>query len=114
MAQSKKQTSNNDLPPVSTLVKLVSYQKGAVVSKTLVDKKAETVTIFAFAEGQGLSEHTAPFDAMVSILEGEADITISDKLFHLKAGEMITMPANKPHSLKAIKPFKMMLVMRRV
>ena len=114
MAQSKKQTSNNDLPPVSTLVKLVSYQKGAVVSKTLVDKKAETVTIFAFAEGQGLSEHTAPFDAMVSILDGEADITISGKSFHLKAGEMITMPANKPHALKAIKPFKMMLVMRRV
>jgi quercetin dioxygenase-like cupin family protein len=114
MAQSKKQTSNNDLPPVSTLVKLVSYQKGAVVSKTLVDKKAETVTIFAFAEGQGLSEHTAPFDAMVSILDGEADITISGKSFHLKAGEMITMPANKPHALKAIKPFKIMLVMRRV
>jgi quercetin dioxygenase-like cupin family protein len=114
MAQSKKQTSNNDLPPVSTLVKLVSYQKGAVVSKTLIDKKAETVTVFAFAEGQGLSEHTAPFDAMVSILDGEADITISGKSFHLKAGEMITMPANKPHALKAIKPFKIMLVMRRV
>ena len=114
MAQSKKQTSNNDLPPVSTLVKLVSYQKGAVVSKTLIDKKAETVTVFAFAEGQGLSEHTAPFDAMVSILDGEADITISGKTFHLKAGEMITMPANKTHALHAIKPFKMMLVMRRV
>ena len=114
MAPVKKQTSNNDLPPVSTLVKLVSYQKGAVVSKTLVDKKTETVTIFAFAEGQGLSEHTAPLDAMVSILDGEADITISGKSFHLKAGEMITMPANKPHALKAIKPFKMMLVMRRV
>ena len=114
MAPVKKQTSNNDLPPVSTLVKLVSYQKGAVVSKTLVDKKTETVTIFAFAEGQGLSEHTAPFDAMVSILDGEAEITISGKSLHLKAGEMITMPANKPHALKAIKPFKMMLVMRRV
>ena len=114
MAQSKKQPSNDDLTPVSTLVKLVSYQKGAVVSKTLIDKKAETVTVFAFAEGQGLSEHTAPFDAMVSILDGEADITISGKSFHLKAGEMITMPANKPHALKAIKPFKTMLVMRRV
>ena len=113
MAQSKKQPSNDDLTPVSTLVKLVSYQKGAVVSKTLVDKKTETVTIFAFAEGQGLSEHTAPFDAMVSILDGEADITISGKSLHLKAGEMITMPANKPHALKAILPFKMMLVMRR-
>jgi quercetin dioxygenase-like cupin family protein len=113
MAQSKKQLMQDDLPPISTLLKLVSYQKGAVVSKTLVDKKTETVTIFAFAEGQGLSEHTAPFDAMVSILDGEADITISGKTFHLKAGEMITMPANKPHALKAIKPFKMLLVMRR-
>ena len=113
MAPGKKQPLNDDLLPVSTLVKLVSYQKGAVVSKTLIDKKAETVTVFAFAEGQGLSEHTAPFDAMVSILDGEADITISGKSFHLKAGEMITMPANKPHALKAIKPFKMMLVMRR-
>ena len=114
MAQSKKQPLNDDLPPIGTLVKLVSYQKGAVVSKTLVDKKTETVTIFAFAAGQGLSEHTAPFDAMVSILDGEADITISGKAFHLKAGEMITMPANKPHALRATKPFKMMLVMRRV
>ena len=114
MAPGKKQPLNDDLPPISTLVKSVSYQKGAVVSKTLIDKNTETVTIFAFAEGQGLSEHTAPFDAMVSILDGEAEITISGKSFHLKAGEMITMPANKPHALKAIKPFKMMLVMRRV
>lgn len=114
MTPIKKQPADNDLLPLSTLVKLVSYQKGAVVSKTLVEKKTETVTVFAFAEGQGLSEHTAPFDAMVSILEGEADITISGKLFHLKAGEMITMPANKPHALKAIIPFKMMLVMHRV
>ena len=113
MAQSKKQPINNDLLPISQLMDAVEYQKGSIVSKTLVDKKTETVTIFAFAEGQGLSEHTAPFDAMVSILDGEADITISGKTFHLKAGEMITMPANKPHSLKAIKPFKMMLVMRR-
>ena len=114
MASGKKQPSKADLPPISKLVKLVSYQKGAVVSKTVVDKKTETVTVFAFAEGQGLSEHTAPFDAMVSILDGEADITISGKTYHVKAGEMTTMPANKPHALKAIKPFKMMLVMRRV
>jgi quercetin dioxygenase-like cupin family protein len=114
MTPTKKLPLNDDLPPIGTLLKLVSYQKGAVVSKTLVDKKTETVTVFAFAEGQGLSEHTAPFDAMVSILDGEAEITISGKTFHLKAGEMITMPANKPHALKAIKPFKMMLVIRRV
>jgi quercetin dioxygenase-like cupin family protein len=85
-----------------------------VISKTLIDKKTETVTIFAFAEGQGLSEHIVPFDAAVSILEGEAEITISGKSFHLKAGEMIMMPANKPHALKAIKKFKMMLVMTKV
>ena len=88
MAQSKKQPSNDDLPPISQLIKLVSYQKGAVVSKTLIDKKTETVTIFAFAEGQGLSEHTAPFDAMVSILDGEADIIISGKSFHRLSGDM--------------------------
>ena len=114
MAQSKKQPINDDIPSISKLVDAVEYQEGSVVSKTLIDKKTEIVTIFAFAEGQGLSEHTAPFDAMVSILDGEAEITISGKSFHLKAGEMITMPANKPHALKAIKPFKMMLVMTRI
>jgi quercetin dioxygenase-like cupin family protein len=113
MAQGKKQLVNSDLPPVGKLVGMVNYQKDAVVSKTLVDKKTETVTIFAFAAGQGLSEHTAPFDAMVSILDGEAEITIAGKSFHLKAGEMITMPANKPHALRAVKQFKMMLVMRK-
>jgi quercetin dioxygenase-like cupin family protein len=113
MAQNKKQ-STDDLPPISKLINLVEYQENAVVSKTLIDKKTETVTIFAFATGQGLSEHTAPFDAVVSILDGEAEITISGKSFHLKAGEMITIPANKPHALRAIKQFKMMLVMRKV
>ena len=111
MPHSKKQQIKDDIPPISKLIDLVEYQEGSIVSKTLNDKKTETVTIFAFAEGQGLSEHTAPFDAVVSILDGEAEITISGKSFHLKAGEMITMPANKPHALKAIKRFKMMLVM---
>ena len=114
MAQNKKQSNNDNLPPVSNLINLVEYQENAVVSKTLIDKKTETVTIFAFATGQGLSEHTAPFDAVVSILDGEAEITISGKSFHLKAGEMITIPANKPQALRAIKQFKMMLVMRKV
>ena len=113
MAQSKKQPINNDIPPVSELIAAVEYQKGSVVSKTLIDKNTETVTIFAFEKGQGLSEHTAPFDAVVSILDGEAEITISGKSIQLKAGEMLTMPANKPHALKAINQFKMMLVMRR-
>jgi quercetin dioxygenase-like cupin family protein len=114
MAQNKKQTTAADLPPISKLINLVEYQENAVVSKTLVDTRTETVTIFAFAAGQGLSEHTAPFEAMVSILDGEDEVTISGKLFHLKTGEMITIPANTPHALQAITKFKMMLVMQRV
>lgn len=92
---------------------LTEYQKGAVVSRTIVDKKAGTVTLFAFDEGQGLSEHTAPFDALVYALDGEAEIVISGKTFRVKEGEMIIMPANKPHALKAVKNFKMVLVMIR-
>ena len=114
MAQNEKRPTNDDLPPIGKLLELVEYQKDSVISKTLIDKKTKTVTIFAFAEGQGLSEHTAPLDALVSILDGEAEITVAGKQFHLKAGEMITLPANKPHSLKAIKKFKMMLVMTKV
>jgi len=101
------------IPAVTGLVGMVSYQDGAVVSKTLLDKKAGTVTLFAFAEGQGLSEHTAPFDALVYVLDGEVEITISGTGYHLSQGEMIIMPANHPHALSAIKRFKMMLVMVR-
>ncbi|MFH1231733.1 MAG: cupin domain-containing protein [Planctomycetota bacterium] len=90
---------------------LIAYQKGSAVSKTLLNKKTGTVTLFAFDKGQGLSEHIAPFDAMVYILDGEAKIFISQKPFLLKKGEMIIMPAHKPHSLKALKKFKMMLIM---
>jgi quercetin dioxygenase-like cupin family protein len=114
MAENKKQTTAANLPPISKLVNLVEYQDGAVVSKTLIDTRMETVTVFAFAAGQGLSEHTSPFEAMLSVLDGEADVTVSGKSFHLKAGEMITIPANKPHSLAANHKFKMMLVMQRV
>lgn len=92
---------------------LVGYDKGAVVSRTIIEKKTGTVTIFSFDKGQGLSEHTAPFDAMVEILDGEAGITISGKLHSVKAGEFIIMPANKPHALKAVKKFKMALIMIR-
>jgi quercetin dioxygenase-like cupin family protein len=92
-------------------VALLSYQDGAVVSRTLVKKKTGTVTLFAFDEGEGLSEHTAPFDALVYLLDGEAEIVISGASHHLKAGEMILMPANQPHALKATKRFKMMLTM---
>lgn len=95
------------------LVDLINYQKDSIVSKTIIDKKTGTVTLFAFDEGQGLSEHTAPFDALVYTLDGEAEIYISGKPFYLKEGEMIIMPANQPHSLKAIKKFKMILIMIR-
>lgn len=93
------------------LNKMINYQEGSVVSRTLIGKKTGTVTLFAFDEGQGLSEHTAPYDAMVYLLEGKAEITISGKVYHLQEGEMIIMPANDPHALKAEKPFKIMLIM---
>jgi quercetin dioxygenase-like cupin family protein len=93
------------------MVDLVAYQEGSVVSRTLINKPTGTVTIFAFDNGQGLSEHTAPFDAMVNILDGEADILISGNSHKLKAGEIIVMPANEPHALKAITKFKMLLIM---
>ena len=95
------------------LKELVAYQKGAVVSRTLVDQETGTVTLFAFDEKQGLSEHTAPYDALVITVEGEADITISGKPFHLGEGEMIIMPANEPHALRAVTRFKMILIMIR-
>ncbi len=92
---------------------LVAYQDGAVVSRTLISKSVGTVTVFSFDEGQGLSEHTAPYDAMVEILDGEADITISGSTQRVKAGEMLIMPANQPHALHGVKAFKMMLIMIR-
>ena len=97
----------------SKLVDLIDYQGGSVVSRQILKGKAGTVTLFAFDEGQGLSEHTAPFDALVQVLDGEVEITISGKSHRLGAGEMIVMPANKPHALKAAGRFKMMLVMIR-
>lgn len=102
---------NDPIGEKAKLVRLVDYQEGSIVSKTLIDKKTGTITLFAFDKGQGLSEHTAPFDAMVLILEGEAQITIEGKPYSLSAGEMIIMPANKAHSVKAQDRFKMLLVM---
>ena len=95
----------------SELIDLVEYQDGAVVSKEIIKKNTGTVTLFAFDKGQGLSEHTAPFDALVYILDGKAEIIISGKPSDVKSGQIIIMPANKPHALKAIERFKMMLVM---
>lgn len=95
------------------LADLVVYQKGSVVSRTIIDKDSGTVTLFAFDQDQGLSEHTAPFDALINILDGEAEVTISSKAYRLKEGEMIIMPANEPHALRAAKKFKMILIMIR-
>jgi quercetin dioxygenase-like cupin family protein len=95
------------------LTDLVGYQTGSVVSRTLVNEKAGTVTLFAFDQGEGLSEHTAPFDAMVHILEGEAEVVISGRPLSLKQGEMVIMPANEPHALRALTRFKMLLTMIR-
>ena len=103
--------SDNLLGQAVKLIDLVSYHEGSIVSRTIIDKPTGTCTLFAFAEGQGLSEHTAPFDALVHLLDGEAEVTISAKALHLKEGDMVIMPANEPHALKAIKRFKMMLVM---
>ncbi len=95
------------------LADLVDYQTDSVVSRTLINKKTGTVTLFAFDEGQGLSEHTAPFEALVFLLEGEAEIIISGQPLRAKEGELVIMPANQPHSLRAVKKFKMMLIMIR-
>ena len=92
---------------------LVSYQSGSVVSRTLIDRKIGTITLFSFGAGQGLSEHTVPFDAFVQIVDGVAEVTIDGKNHRVSAGEFIIMPANIPHSLKAVEKFKMMLVMIR-
>jgi len=95
------------------LAQAIDYQKGSIVSRTLIDKKSGTVTLFAFDEGQGLSEHTAPFDALVYIIDGEAGITISGSSITVKGGETVIMPAHEPHALRAVKRFKMMLIMVR-
>lgn len=94
-------------------LELVAYQAGAVVSREIVKKKTGTVTVFAFDKGQGLSEHTVPFDALVQVLDGVAEITIGGAPHRLGKDEMILMPANVPHALKAVERFKMMLVMIR-
>lgn len=95
------------------LAGFIAYAPGSVVSKTLVDKRAGTLTLFAFDEGQGLSEHSAPYDALVQILDGEVEITIGGKPVRAGAGQIVRMPANVPHALRALKPFKMLLVMIR-
>ena len=98
---------------VHDLADMVAYQDDAVVSRTILDRKTGTVTLFSFDKGQGLSDHTAPFDALVQVLDGEAAVIISGKENRVLAGQMIVMPANETHSLQAVTAFKMMLVMIR-
>lgn len=105
MSEEKLLQSPNELE------KLVEYQTGSVVSKTIIKQPTGTVTLFAFDKGEGLSEHTAPFDALVYLIDGKAEIIISGEINVVKNGEMIIMPANEPHALKAKEKFKMMLVM---
>ena len=104
-------TDNNLLAKAADITALVDYQGGTVVSRTIIERTTGTVTLFAFDKGQGLSEHTAPFDALVNVIDGQAIVTISGQSITLKAGEAVILPANKPHALKAIEKFKMMLVM---
>ncbi len=107
---SKKDTSKL-VAKASSLEGLIDYQEGSVVSRTIIDKNTGTITLFAFDENQGLSEHTTPYDAMVYVLDGEVEITISGKQIWLKQGEMTILPANQPHALTAKTKFKMLLIM---
>jgi quercetin dioxygenase-like cupin family protein len=106
-----RESSQTLASKATNLSNLIGYQDGAVVSRTIIDKEAGTITLFAFDQNQGLSEHTAPYDAMVYIIEGTADITISGKPVRLEKGEMTMMPANEPHALTAVTRFKMLLTM---
>jgi quercetin dioxygenase-like cupin family protein len=100
-------------PSVFKAAGAIEYQKGTIVSKQLLKRDTGSVTLFAFSGSEGLSEHTAPFDALVHVLEGEADITISGKSYAVRSGEMIVMPANQPHAVRAVQDFKMLLTMLR-
>ena len=104
-----------ELPPaeVARAAELTSYQEGSVVSRALIRRDKGNITLFAFDEGQELSEHTAPFDALVHVLEGRAEIAIAGELYHLGAGDVILLPANRPHAVRADSRFKMLLIMLR-
>jgi quercetin dioxygenase-like cupin family protein len=107
--------ARSELPPAKSVrvADLVSHQDGAVVSRTLLKRPKGTVTVFAFDAEQGLSEHTSPFDALVQVLEGQAEITIAGEPLSTSAGECVLLPANQPHAVKATTPFKMLLTMIR-
>jgi len=114
MNSNKKKEAPLKLKAQATkLIDLINYQEGSVVSREIISKKTGTVTLFAFDEGQGLSEHTAPFDALVYCLDGDVEVSISGSPIKLRPGEMVIMPAHQPHALKALKKFKMLLIMIR-
>jgi quercetin dioxygenase-like cupin family protein len=114
MQQDKKSSGSKfQSAQVVRVASLVDYQDGSIVSQEILKGATGKVTLFAFDEGEGLSEHTSPFDALVQVLEGEAEITISGKSNRVKEGELILMPAQQPHALKAVKRFKMILTMIR-
>ncbi|UCE20831.1 MAG: cupin domain-containing protein [Candidatus Aminicenantes bacterium] len=114
MNQNKKKNTTEKLKAQAIkVVDMIGYQEGSVVSREIISKKTGTVTLFAFDEGQGLSEHTAPFDALVYCLDGEVEVTISGNPILVTEGEMVIMPAHQPHALKALHRFKMLLIMIR-
>lgn len=114
MAPEKEQNTSDKLSAQAlNLGQLINYQDDSVVSRTLVNRPSGTVTLFAFGKGQGLSEHTAPYDALVYMIDGLADITIAGKTVRAGAGDMVIMPAQQPHALQAVSEFKMMLTMIR-
>ena len=113
MVKDGKSENTNFFSQAVNLSSLIDYQAGSVVSRTIIDKTAGTVTVFAFEQGQGLSEHTAPYNALVYLIDGEAEVTISNKTIKLKKGELTIMPANEPHAISAVTNFKMLLIMIR-
>jgi len=112
MGKHKETTQTaEDMARVRSMADLITHQEGSVVSRTIAKTPGGSVTLFAFDAGQGLSEHTAPYDAIVHVIEGETEITISGTPHRLLTGQMIVMPANQPHALRALAPFKMVLTM---
>ena len=113
MKQKERKVLGEELSQPGKLADLIECQKGSVVSRTIIDKKVGTVTLFAFDKDEGLSEHTAPYEALIYIVEGKVEVKVAVRSFILEAGDMIMLPANKPHALRGIQRFKMLLVMIR-
>ena len=111
--ENEKQAGESPVGRPFSYVELVDYQEGSIVSRTIIDKPTGTITLFAFDKGQNLSEHTAPYDALVEVIEGTGTITIEGKDYEVRAGQQIIMPADKPHAVEAQERFKMVLVMIR-